>query len=293
MKVFQMPYVFLALGSNVGDRLQQLQAAVDALADVFAVVACSPVYDAAPTDEPDQPRFYNAVVKAYTEKDAALVTKAVSEAEKRLGKKKQETAGGKGPRTIDIDVLLIGSEVIDQGGWQVPHPRMARRAFVLAPFTDLAPAFRHPVLHKTVAELWAALPEEEKKSVHKTNAKLKAVHSAVVPIMSVDAAEELIRSVGVDDVYSVKTMAQKTITRVIRLKGVRATMANILKQEMLSLGGDAAVHKDAISCKVEKTDVLLIGTLKQLRQLVSKLRVQVAEAQEIAYAVDSALREGG
>lgn len=286
-----MPYVFLGLGSNMGDRLAHLQAAVDSLADAFAVVAVSPVYDTMPKYEPDQPRFFNAVVKAYAEKDAASVVSVVEQTEKKLGKRKEESAAGKGPRTIDIDVLLVGGEVLVSNGWHVPHPRLQERGFVLAPLNDLAPAFRHPVLHKSVSELWAALPEEEKNTVEKTEVKLKAVSSSVVSIQSVDRAEQLIRSVGVDDIYSVKTMAQKTITRVIRLKGVRATMANILKQEMLSLGGDAAVHKDAVSCKIEKTDVLLIGTLKQLRQLVSKLRVQVAEAQQIAYAVDEALRE--
>lgn len=286
-----MPYVFLGLGSNVGDRFAHLNAAVDALSDAFAVVAVSPVYETQPKYEPDQPLFLNAVVKAYTEKSASDVVALVKQTEEKLGKQKQPTAGGKGPRTIDIDIIFVGGESMKTDDWTVPHARIQERAFVLAPLNDLAPAFRHPVLHKTVAELWAALPKEEKQAVEKTNSKLNAVHSAVVPIASVDVAEELIRSVGVDDVYSVKTMAQKTITRVIRLKSVRATMANILKQEMLSLGGDAAVHKDAISCKVEKTDVLLIGTLKQLRQLVSKLRVQVAEAQQIAYAVDEALRE--
>lgn len=286
-----MPYVFLGLGSNLGDRLAQLQSAIDALSDAFAVVAVSPVYETQPKYEADQPRFLNAVVKAYTEKSATEVVALVAQTEARLGKQKHATAGGKGPRSIDIDILFVGGEVLKTHDWTVPHDRMQERAFVLAPLNDVSPAFRHPVLHKTVAELWATLPKEEKQAVEKTNSKLNAVHSSVVPVASVDAAEELIRSVGVDDVYSVKTMAQKTITRVIRLKGVRATMANILKQEMLSLGGDAAVHKDAVSCKVEKTDVLLIGTLKQLRQLVSKLRVQVAEAQQIAYAVDEALRE--
>jgi len=286
-----MPYVFLGLSSNMGDRQAHLQSAVDALGDAFAVVAVSPVYDTAPKYELDQPRFLNAVIKAYTEKDAASIVHLVEQTEKKLGKHKVESVRRKGPRNIDIDVLFVGGEVFESGGWRVPHAQLHDRAFVLGPLKDLAPAFRHPLLKQTVAELWDALPPEEKKSVEKTDLKLNAVSSAVVPIASVDHAEELIRAVGVDDVYSVKTMAQKTITRVIRLKGVRATMANILKQEMLSLGGDAAVHKDAISCKVEKTDVLLIGTLKQLRQLVSKLRVQVAEAQQIAFAIDAALRE--
>ncbi len=286
-----MPYVFLGLSSNVGDRFASLQAAVDALCDAFAVVAVSPIYDTAPKYEVDQPRFLNAVLKAYTEKGVLEVIRAVERTEDKLGKHKQESNKGKGARNIDIDVLFIGGDVFEQGAWRVPHAQLSERAFVLAPLNDLAPQFRHPVLHQSVADLWSALPEEEKKTVEKTDLKLAAVASSVVPIATVDQAEELIRSVGIDDVYSVKTMAQKTLTKVIRLKGVRAAMANILKQEMLSLGGDAAVHKDAISCKVEKTDVLLIGTLKQLRQLVSKLRVQVAEAQAIAYAVDEALRE--
>lgn len=288
-----MPYVFFGLGSNVGTRHAQLQAAVEALADEFAIVSVSPIYDTAPQYEPDQPRFLNAVLKAYSEKGVAEVIAAVVRVEKTLGKQKQETAGGKGPRNIDIDLLFVGGAVFDSGSWRVPHEKLQERAFVLAPLNDLAPAFRHPVLKKTVAELWVDLPEEEKKAVKKTDLKLSAVLSAVVPIASVQQAEELIRAVGVDDVYSVKTMAQKTITRVIRLKSVRAAMANILKQEMLALGGDAAVHKEAVSCKIEKTDVLLIGTLKQLRQLVSKLRVQVAEAQQIAYTVDEALQKSG
>ncbi|MBI5226197.1 2-amino-4-hydroxy-6-hydroxymethyldihydropteridine diphosphokinase [Candidatus Micrarchaeota archaeon] len=286
-----MPYVFLGLGSNVGDRFAHLQAAVDSLSDAFAVFAVSPVYETAPKYESDQPQFLNAVAKVYTEKSVSDVIAAVEQTEKNLGKHKKPTTGGKGPRTIDIDVLFMGGEVFDQNGWHVPHPAIDERAFVLAPLNDIAPAFRHPVLQKSMAEMWAAIPSEEKKSVTKTDLKLTAVSSSVVPIASVDQAEQLIREVGVDDVYSVKSMAQKTVTKVIRLKSVRATMANILKQEMLSLGGDAAVHKDAVSCKVDKTDVLLIGTLKQLRQLVSKLRVQVAEAQQIAYAVDGALRE--
>ncbi len=286
-----MPYVFLGLGSNVGNRLGQLQAALDVLADSFAVFSVSTVYETQPKYESDQSSFLNAVAKVYTEKSVSDVIAAVEQTEKKLGKHKAETTGGKGARTIDIDVLFVGGEVFDGDGWHVPHPAIAERAFVLAPLNDLAPAFRHPVTQKTVAELWAVLSEEEKKSVTKTDLKLTVITSSVVTISSVDQAEQLIRDVGVDDIYSVKTMAQKTVTKVIRLKSVRATMANILKQEMLSLGGDAAVHKDAVSCKVDKTDVLLIGTLKQLRQLVSKLRVQVAEAQAIAYAVDEALRK--
>ncbi len=279
----------MGIGSNVGDRLANLKAAVAELSRHFAVVAVSPVYRTQPMYEKNQPDFLNAVLKAYTEKTVLEAVKAVQDSEAALGKQKQ---GKNGPRTIDIDLLFFGDFAGQADGFVVPHPRVQERAFVLAPLRDIASNLIHPVLRKTAMELWEALPDSE-KNVEKMGEKISAVSARVEPVTDVAKAEELIAAVGVDDAYAVKTMAQKTITKVVRLSGIRCPMANILKQEMLSLGGDAAVHKDAVSCKIESTDVLLIGTLKQLRQLVSKLRVQVAEAQEIAYVVDQALRQEG
>ncbi|MBI4361109.1 2-amino-4-hydroxy-6-hydroxymethyldihydropteridine diphosphokinase [Candidatus Micrarchaeota archaeon] len=282
-----MAYVYLGLGSNVGNREQNLQRAVHALGQDFANVNGSPIYETKPKYNADQPEFLNAVVKAYTEKPVKEVVAAIQSVEKRLGKKKQSKNG---PRNIDIDFLFYDAFVGNQDGFIVPHPKIAERAFVLAPLKDVAPHLLHPVLKKTVQQLWDELPEQEKKSVKKMDSKLPAVHATLETIPSIGHAEKRMRDIGVQDTYSVKSMAQKTISLVIRLENVRATMANILKQEMLALGGDAAVHKDCISNKIEKSDVLLIGTVKQLRQLVSKLRVQVAEAQDIAFAVDQILR---
>ncbi|MDP2717591.1 MAG: 2-amino-4-hydroxy-6-hydroxymethyldihydropteridine diphosphokinase, partial [Candidatus Micrarchaeota archaeon] len=273
---------------NVGDRLANIQAAVRELSRHFSVVAVSPVYQTKPMYDTNQPDFLNAVVKAHTQKTVGEAVQAVRACEAALGKKKE---GENGPRNIDIDFLLFGDFAGNADGFDVPHPKIAERAFVLAPLMDVAPKLKHPVLQKTASELWDALLESEQKNVEKMGDKIPAVSAAIEPIQTISQAEELIAAIGVDDVYAVKTMAQKTITKVVRLPNIRCAMANILKQEMLSLGGDAAVHQDAVSCKVESTDVLLIGTLKQLRQLVSKLRVQVAEAQQIAYAVDEALRE--
>ncbi len=311
-----MPYVFFALGSNVGDRFANLKAAIAGLGRHFPMTSVSPVYETEPKYDEQQPPFLNAVAKASTSKGVAEVFDLVEQTEKSLGKQKKSKNG---PRNIDIDVIFYGDQVYNCGGRIVPHEKMQERAFVLAPLMDVAPGQKHPTLRKTVAELLEALPEKERKKVKKTDLKLGALPSGekparktdlklqvveggvvtvplageaeIVAVSSVEEAEEAIRSVGVEDDYAVKAMAQKAITKVIRLGGVRAPMANILKQEMLSLGGDAAVHRHAVSCKVGRTDVLLIGTLRQLRLLVSKLRAQVAEASGIADAVGNALRE--
>jgi 2-amino-4-hydroxy-6-hydroxymethyldihydropteridine diphosphokinase len=282
-------YAFLALGSNVGPRAKNLQSAVKELSHHFSVVLASPVYQTKPMYERNQPVFLNAVVKIHTLKSLTECEEGIKAAEKALGKTKSTKNG---PRNIDIDLLFYGDVQASEAGFVVPHPKIQERAFVLAPLKDIAPNFIHPYFKKSVLLLWNELLEKEKQTVKKMDEKLYPITAYIEPIANVSSAEEIISAVGVDDAYAVKTMAQKTIIKVIRLKTIRPAMANILKQEMLSLGADAAVHKDCVSCKIEFTDVLLIGTLKQLRQLISKLRVQVAEAQEIAFAVDDALRHG-
>lgn len=283
-----MAYIYLGLGSNAGDKERKIQDAVNELGTAFANAKVSPLYQTKPKYQVNQPDFVNAVVKAYTEKTVSEVVHAIQSIEKELGKQKQSKNG---PRNIDVDLLFYDQVQSDVDGFTIPHPKIAERAFVLAPLKDVAPHLKHPVLKKSIQRLWDELPEEEKESVRNMDSKLPSIKATPEAISSIGQAEALMRHVGVEDTYSVKSMAQKTMTLVIRLQNVRSTMANILKQEMLALGGDAAVHKDCISNQIEKSDVLLIGTVKQLRQLVSKLRVQVAEARDIAFAVDQILRK--
>ncbi len=130
---------FLGLGSNLGDRMATLRAAVAGLPDVVAV---SPVYETEPVGGPDgQPPYLNLVVELAT----ALSPRQLLDVARRL-----EAAAGRvraerfGPRTLDVDVLLVGDEVVDEADLCVPHPRMAGRRFVVVPLADLAPELVGP-----------------------------------------------------------------------------------------------------------------------------------------------------
>ncbi len=127
--------VFLALGSNLGDRWAHLAGAVAALPDVVAV---SPVYETDPVGGPGgQGAFLNAVVELDTDLDAHQLLAAARRAEQAAGRVRRERFG---PRTLDVDVLLVGDERVDEPPeLVVPHPRMWERDFVLAPLADLAP----------------------------------------------------------------------------------------------------------------------------------------------------------
>ena len=95
-----------------------------------------------------------------------------------------------------------------------------------------------------------------------------------------DEAENVMKEIGTTDV-GIKIMVSKTKFRLVKLSTVRNSMANIIKQEMLSLGGDAAVNKGTVNCTVEKTDVLLIGTLGHYKELIKKLLIQPKECKDI------------
>ncbi len=129
---------FLGLGSNLGDRLGYLQLAVDGLAAAPGVrlVAVSPVYETAPVGGPEQPDYLNAVAEVETTlsaRELLALANAIEAEGERVRKERW------GPRTLDVDVLLVGDERHDTPELTVPHPRMADRAFVLAPLADLAP----------------------------------------------------------------------------------------------------------------------------------------------------------
>lgn len=129
----------MALGSNLGDRERYLREAVAALPDV---VATSPVYETEPVGgPPGQGPYLNAVVELATALGPHALLEACRRVEAAAGRVRAERDG---PRTLDADVLLVGDLVLDEPGLVVPHPRMWRRRFVLAPLADLAPELVPP-----------------------------------------------------------------------------------------------------------------------------------------------------
>ncbi len=145
--------VYLSLGSNVGERAKNLQDAIAALADAGVEVSrVSSIYETEPVDLLEQPWFLNCVVEAQTNLPPLELLQALRAIEARMGSKKLVP---KGPRLIDMDILLYGNETIDTPELQVPHPRMHQRRFVLAPLAEIAPRARHPVSGLTAAEMLA------------------------------------------------------------------------------------------------------------------------------------------
>jgi 2-amino-4-hydroxy-6-hydroxymethyldihydropteridine diphosphokinase len=121
----------LGLGSNIGDRLAHLQGAVDAMTDAGRVVAVSPVYETDPVGGPEQADFLNAVVVVHTVLSAHALLDLAHATEARFARVRDQRWG---PRTLDVDLVAMGDEVIDDSEIVVPHPRAAERAFVLVPW---------------------------------------------------------------------------------------------------------------------------------------------------------------
>ena len=138
--------VALGLGSNLGDRLEYLQAAVDTLTETpdIVPVAVSPVYETEPIGGPEgQPAFLNAVLLLDTMLSARVLVERAFAVEDAYGRSREQRWG---PRTLDVDVLAVGSETIDEPGLIVPHPLIAERGFVLQPWADVDPEFEIPGL---------------------------------------------------------------------------------------------------------------------------------------------------
>ena len=131
-------HAYLGLGSNLGDRAAMLQLAIDdlAAADGVTVVAVSGVYETAPVGGPEQDDYLNAVVAIDTRLDARELLHVAQGIEQHAGRVRTVRWG---PRSLDVDVLLVGDARVDEPDLQVPHPRLAERGFVLAPLRDVAP----------------------------------------------------------------------------------------------------------------------------------------------------------
>ncbi len=148
---------YLGLGSNLGDTNRNLAGARRRLERAgVEIVRASSVYLTEPVDEPDQPWFRNQVLKIRTRlgpQELLDLAKSIERAMKRI------PMAPKGPRTIDIDILLAGETIISTPGLTIPHPRLAGRNFVLVPLREIAPGAVHPVLRKTVRELSRSCPD--------------------------------------------------------------------------------------------------------------------------------------
>ena len=147
--------VYLSLGSNVGDREANLRTVIDKLSELGEVVAVSSFFETEPVEFAAQPWFLNCAVAVRTELMPKLFLARIQAIEQQMGRRRAQP---KGPRIIDIDIVLFGNSVISDAHLEVPHPAMHERRFVLEPLVEIAPDVRHPVLKRSMRELLQELP---------------------------------------------------------------------------------------------------------------------------------------
>jgi len=153
--------VYIGVGSNLGDKVGNCRRAIEAIVSDGRnrIVECSPLYRTEPVGIKDQDWFVNGVLAMETSMEPGELLDFLLAAEKTMGRVRRERWG---PRVIDLDILIWGHEVIKGEGLQIPHPRLHERRFVLAPLRDIAPDLVHPLLGKTISQILAELPAEEK-----------------------------------------------------------------------------------------------------------------------------------
>ena len=144
--------VYLALGSNLDDRLANLKQAITSLSPQMEVKAKSRVYETLPWGYADQPMFLNQVIRANTYLEFEHLLKHIKRLETALGRK---PSFKNGPRLIDLDILFYDDLVMETASLVIPHPHMHERGFVLMPLNDIAPDLVHPTIRKTVSEMLA------------------------------------------------------------------------------------------------------------------------------------------
>jgi 2-amino-4-hydroxy-6-hydroxymethyldihydropteridine diphosphokinase len=147
--------VFISIGSNIGDRAANIRNAIKALERVVKIVAVSSLYETEPVEFTEQPWFLNCAVRLETALDPHELIDSLLSIEQEMGRHRQHI---KGPRNIDLDILLYGNLVLNDATLTIPHPAMQQRRFVLEPLAEIAPEIIHPVLRRTIRELHDALP---------------------------------------------------------------------------------------------------------------------------------------
>jgi len=174
-----MPLAYIALGANLpspaGPPDATLAAAASRLADYGRIAARSSLYSTAPVGFADQPRFLNAILALETVLAPRDLLNSHLAVERDFGRDRS-TSIPDGPRTLDLDILLYGDLILSEPGLEIPHPRLAQRAFVLVPLAEIAPDLRDPRSGRTIAELLVALPG------HPTSASVLPFASPLWPL---------------------------------------------------------------------------------------------------------------
>ena len=152
--------VYLSLGSNLGNRAANLVMALRLLAPLCRIEAVSSLYETEPVGVTGQPPYYNAACLAVTGLGPGDLMRHLKNVEHEVGRRPSPGGPRWAPRPIDLDILFYGDAVTEEADLQVPHPRLAERAFVLVPLAELCPEHRHPILGRTVGEMLAGLPRE-------------------------------------------------------------------------------------------------------------------------------------
>jgi len=147
--------IYLSLGSNLGDRMRNLSAALGALAPDVQVVSVSSLYETEPVGVLDQPAFLNMALAAETSLDPFTLLQAVKRVEEAVGRTPTFRWG---PRVVDVDILLFGDRTMHTDRLTIPHPEISRRAFVLVPLAEIAPDLVEPVSQQTISQLRDKVP---------------------------------------------------------------------------------------------------------------------------------------
>ena len=149
-----MSVAYLSLGSNLGDRAANIRECISRLKDCGKVAGISSLYETEPMELLEQPWFLNCAVELETSLSPPELLACIQTVEADLGRNR---VVDKGPRTIDVDILLYDDLIVDESALQIPHPAMNQRRFVLEPLSEIAPQVLHPRLGKSAAQMLAEL----------------------------------------------------------------------------------------------------------------------------------------